>query len=62
LAGVKEERLSKLSETAGGRFLEFVAANAGVSTRPAAASAAAHLASFLVARLSTDELPVRDSI
>jgi hypothetical protein len=52
LAGVKEESSSKLSETAGARYFDFVAANAGVSTRPAAASAATHLASFLVARLS----------
>src|SRR5689334_672407 len=51
-AGVNDERLSKLSEIAGGRFFALVAANAGVSTRPAAASAAAILASFRATRLS----------
>ena len=47
LAGVKEEIGSKLSATAGGRFFAVVAANAGVSTRPAAAIAATSLASLL---------------
>ena len=52
LAGVKEEIGSKLSDTAGGRFLTVVAANAGVSTRPAAASAATTFASFRCASFS----------
>jgi hypothetical protein len=56
LAGVKDEIGSKLSDTADGRFLpvvDEVAANAGVSTRHPAASAASTLASFLSAVFNT---------
>src|SRR5579884_2611878 len=62
LAGVKEEIGSKLNDTAAGRFLELVAATAGVSTRPPAANAASTLASFLWAIFSTSEPLVRESI
>jgi hypothetical protein len=54
---VKEGRLSKLSETGAGRFFELVVANAGVSTRPAAATAATHLALLLLTRLSNGKTP-----
>ncbi len=53
LAGVKEEIGSKLSETAGARFFDSLAANAGDRTSPAAASAATSLTSFLRAKFST---------
>jgi hypothetical protein len=52
LAGVKEAIGSKLSETAGGRFFAVLAAKAGVSIRPPAASAASRLAFFLFAIFS----------
>src|SRR6185437_6127737 len=58
-AGVKEETGSKLSEIELGRF--FVGdpvANAGVSTRPAAASAATILPPLRSATLGTFQLPV----
>ena len=54
LAGVKDETGSKLSATATGLFFPCrFAANAGVSTRPAAAIAAAVLAPLCFATLST---------
>jgi hypothetical protein len=52
LAGVKEEIGSKLTATAGARFFDDVVANAGVSIRPPAASAARSLASFRFAIFS----------
>src|SRR6185437_11257566 len=57
LAGVNEDKVSKLSDTAGGRFFVLVAANAGVSTRPTAASAAASLASLFEASLNNRRTP-----
>ena len=51
-AGVKEEIGSKLTDTAGARFLVAVVANAGVSISPPAASAARSLASFRFAIFS----------
>ena len=52
-AGVNEATGSKLNETAGARFLVAVAAKAGVSMRPATATAASSFASFRLASLNT---------
>ena len=56
-AGVNEDRLSRLSETAGGRFLLAPVASAGVSASPAAATAASSWAYRLLARLSKNDSP-----
>src|SRR4051794_31427726 len=62
LAGVNEEIGSKLKEMGAGRFLlAVVVANAGVSTRPAAASATTSFASERLIALSKPRTPCSEN-